>query len=100
MSLSAAMQAAKQAGKLAKRAAPPPLPRPGAKLLNLEEADRFKDLLLFAKAQVEGYFSGKHKSPHFGSDVEFAEHKEYVSGQNIGNIDWRVYGRTKRLFVR
>jgi uncharacterized protein (DUF58 family) len=91
-----------QAAKLPSRKPlrPPPLPGAAPSLLNLEEADRFKDLLLFAKAQVEGYFSGKHKSPHFGSDVEFAEHKEYVSGQDISNIDWRVYGRTKRLFVR
>ena len=91
-----------QAAKLPMRRPlkPPPLPGAAPSLLNLEEADRFKDLLLFAKAQVEGYFSGKHKSPHFGSDVEFAEHKEYVSGEDVGNIDWRVYGRTKRLFVR
>lgn len=79
---------------------PPKLPQKAPSLLNLAEADRFKDLLLFAKAQVEGYFSGKHKSPHFGSDVEFAEHKEYVSGEDVSNIDWRVYGRSKRLYVR
>lgn len=100
MSLSAALQKAKLGQRLPrKRRGPPPLPR-AEPLLDLAEADRFKDLLLFAKAQVEGYFSGKHKSPHFGSDVEFAEHKEYVSGEDIGNIDWRVYGRTKRLYVR
>ena len=98
--IASALKAAKIPPGPPRPAQPPPLPQRGSTLLNVEEADRFKDLLLFAKAQVEGYFSGKHKSPHFGSDVEFAEHKEYVSGQDIGNIDWRVYGRTKKLFVR
>ena len=90
----------------AKNAKPPPLPAaPAPKpamlaLLNLQEADRFRNLLLFAKSKVEGYFSGKHKSPYYGSNVEFADYKEYVSGEDIANIDWRVYGRTRKLFLR
>jgi len=69
-------------------------------LLNFEEIDRYKNLLLFAKSQVEGYFSGKHRSPYFGSNVEFADYKEYTLGEDTAHIDWRVYGRTKKLFLK
>ncbi len=49
------------------RTEPPPL------LLNLQELERFENLLVFAKAVVEGYFTGKHKSPYRGSAAEFAD---------------------------
>ena len=75
-------------------AAPPPL------LLNLDELERFENLLVFAKAVVEGYFAGKHKSPYRGSAAEFADYKEYVAGDDVGRLDWRVYGRTRRLYIR
>jgi uncharacterized protein (DUF58 family) len=86
---------------------PPPLP--GAKpvpkpvagsLLTLEELERFKNLLVFAQVTVEGYFAGKHRSPYRGSSAEFADYKEYVPGDDIGRLDWRAYGRTKKLYVR
>src|ERR1700752_3285404 len=47
-------------------------------LLTLDELERFKNLLVFAKSIVEGYYSGKHKSPLRGSSAEFADYKEYV----------------------
>ena len=49
---------------------------------------------------VEGYFVGKHKSPYRGSSVEFTDYKEYVPGDEVNRIDWRAYGRSRRLFVR
>ncbi len=73
---------------------PPPL------LLNLEELERFENLLVFAKTVVEGYFAGRHKSPYRGSAAEFADYKEYVAGDDISHLDWRVYGRTRRLYLR
>ncbi|HEV7868990.1 MAG TPA: DUF58 domain-containing protein [Chthoniobacteraceae bacterium] len=73
---------------------PPPL------LLNLQELERFENLLVFARATVEGYFSGKHKSPYRGSAAEFADYKEYVAGDDLARLDWRVYGRTRRLYIR
>jgi uncharacterized protein (DUF58 family) len=76
------------------RAAPPPL------LLNLQELERFENLLVFAKAVVEGYFAGKHKSPYRGSAAEFADYKEYAPGDELARLDWRVYGRTRRLYLR
>ncbi len=69
-------------------------------ILTPGELDRFKDLLVFARATVEGYFTGKHKSPYHGSSVEFADYKEYVPGDELKRVDWRVFGRTRRLFVR
>ncbi len=65
-----------------------------------EELERFKNLLVFARATVEGYFVGKHKSPFRGSSVEFADYKEYVPGDEVSRIDWRAYGRSRRLYVR
>ena len=73
---------------------PPPL------LLNLQELERFENLLVFAKAVVEGYFAGKHKSPYRGSAAEFEDYKEYTPGDEIARLDWRVYGRTRRLYLR
>ncbi len=80
------------------RSEPPPLP--GSPLLNEEELARFENLLVFAKATVDGFFVGKHRSPKHGSAAEFSEYKEYVPGDDISRIDWRVYGRTRRLYVR
>lgn len=73
---------------------PPPL------LLNIQELERFENLLVFAKATVEGYYSGKHKSPFRGSAAEFADYKEYAPGDDLARLDWRVYGRTRRLYLR
>jgi uncharacterized protein (DUF58 family) len=79
---------------LSSRRRPPPL------LLSPAELERFGNLLLFARATVEGHFSGKHKSPFRGSSVEFTDYKEYVPGDDPKRIDWRSYGRSRRLFVR
>jgi uncharacterized protein (DUF58 family) len=75
-------------------ATPPPL------LLNIEELERFENLLVFARAVVEGYFSGRHPSPYRGSAAEFADYKEYAPGDDVARLDWRVYGRTRRLYLR
>lgn len=84
---------------------PPPLPRDPAlryagTLLSPDELDRFKNLLLFAQATVDGFFAGRHRSPHPGSSAEFRDYKDYVPGDSLDRIDWRAYGRTRRLFVR
>lgn len=87
------------------RAAPPPLEifRRTAKrvsLLSPDELERFGNLLVFARSTVEGYFSGKHKSPFHGSSVEFTDYREYIPGDDPRHIDWRAYGRSHRLFIR
>src|SRR5579871_2154629 len=73
---------------------------PPSLLLNHEELERFENLLVFAKAVVEGYFAGKHKSPYRGSAAEFADYKEYAPGDDLARLDWRVFGRTRRLYLR
>lgn len=69
-------------------------------LLSPDELDRFKNLLLFAQTLVDGLFAGRHRSPHPGSSAEFRDYKDYVAGDSLDRIDWRAYGRTRRLFVR
>jgi uncharacterized protein (DUF58 family) len=73
---------------------------PKSALLNVHELERFGDLLVFAQATVEGSYVGKHKSPYRGSAAEFADYKEYVPGDELAHLDWRVYGRTRRLYSR
>jgi uncharacterized protein (DUF58 family) len=77
-----------------------PKPKPKQPLLSPEELERFGNLLVFARATVEGYFAGKHKSPCRGSSVEFSDYREYIAGDDPKHIDWRAYGRSRRLFVR
>jgi uncharacterized protein (DUF58 family) len=55
---------------------------------------------LVAREVVDGVRTGLHKSLYHGSSVEFAEHREYVQGDNIRNIDWRLFGRTDRHYVK
>ena len=74
--------------------------RPPSLLLSVEELERFGNLLVFAKSTVEGSYAGRHKSPYRGSAAEFADYKEYVAGDDLARLDWRVYGRTRRLFIR
>src|SRR5881227_930336 len=61
---------------------------------------RVNSLELQARLVVEGYLSGMHKSPYHGFSVEFAQHREYVPGDDIKHIDWKVYGRTGRFFLK
>jgi len=60
----------------------------------------FENLELLARQTVEGYIIGLHKSPFHGFSVEFAEHRLYNQGDALRHIDWRVYGRTDKLFVK
>lgn len=82
---------------------PPPVPQKNlftSQFLNPSELARFENLMVFARTIVEGWFAGRHKSPHFGFSAEFVEHKPYAHGDDIAHIDWRVYARTKKLYSR
>lgn len=61
---------------------------------------RLGRLTLEARSFMEGGFAGRHKSPHRGSSVEFAQYRKYVQGDDIRNIDWRVFARTERHYVK
>ena len=75
----------------------------------MDDPQRYLDPLTLAKVRslelqarliVEGYLSGMHKSPYHGFSVEFAQHREYVPGDDIKHVDWKVYGRTGRFFLK
>jgi uncharacterized protein (DUF58 family) len=61
---------------------------------------RIDRLELEARQVVEGYLSGRHRSPRHGFAVEFAQHREYSPGDDIKHIDWKVFGRTERFHLK
>ena len=65
-----------------------------------EEILRIDNLELLAKQVVEGFITGLHKSPYHGFSVEFAEHRQYNSGESTRNIDWKLFARSERLYVK
>lgn len=68
--------------------------------INRPSIEPFKNLELLAKKVVEGFITGLHKSPFHGFSVEFAEHRLYNTGESTRHIDWKLFGRTDKLFVK
>lgn len=68
--------------------------------LTPEAVAKLGTMELRARAIVEGHLSGQHASTHRGASVEFVDHREYAPGDEPRHIDWKVYGRTDRLFVK
>lgn len=69
-------------------------------LLDNQEVRHLENLELLARQVVEGFIIGLHKSPFHGFSVEFAEHRLYNPGESTKDIDWKVYARTDRLYVK
>ena len=69
-------------------------------ILQPEELQSIVNLQLMAKQTVEGAITGQHRSPHKGFSVEFAQHREYVQGDEIRRVDWKVFAKTDRYYVR
>ena len=69
-------------------------------VLNHQELQQFTHLELLARQVVEGFITGLHKSPFHGFSVEFAEHRLYNSGEPTKHIDWKLYGRTDKMFIK
>ena len=61
---------------------------------------RIANLDLLAKTVVDGFMQGMHRSPHLGLSMDFAEHRPYMPGDDIRRIDWRVYARTDRFYIK
>lgn len=61
---------------------------------------RIDNLELLARTVVDGFINGLHHSPYFGLSVDFAEHRQYTPGDDIRRVDWRVFGRTDRYYVK
>lgn len=69
-------------------------------LILFEDLEKYKSLDFYARQIVEGFLTGLHRSPFHGFSVEFAEHRQYSIGESTRNIDWKLYGRTNKLFVK
>lgn len=74
--------------------------RPGARFIDPRVLARIGRLDLLARTVVEGFIGGLHRSPYRGLSVDFAEHRQYMPGDDIRLIDWRVYGRTDRFYIK
>jgi uncharacterized protein (DUF58 family) len=65
-----------------------------------EAVARISRLEILARNVVEGFLSGLHRSPYFGQSVEFAQHREYAPGDDIRRIDWKVWSKTDRYYIK
>ncbi|MBD3234951.1 MAG: DUF58 domain-containing protein [candidate division Zixibacteria bacterium] len=70
------------------------------RFLEPEIVSKLQSLEMRARLVVEGFIIGLHRSPYHGFSVEFAEHRQYMPGDPIRNIDWKVYGKTDRYYVK
>lgn len=68
--------------------------------LDAQVLSRLANVPLFSRRPMQGNVSGRHASPHRGSSVEFAEYRKYVPGDDLRRLDWRVYGRSDRFYVK
>ena len=69
-------------------------------LLEPDDRAALARIQLLARDTVEGFCSGLHRSPHTGFSVEFKEHRPYTPGDDVRAIDWKLFGKTDRLFIR
>lgn len=69
-------------------------------IFNPETAKSLSNLELKAKHVVEGFITGIHRSPYHGYSVEFSEHRQYRPGDEIRHVDWQVYGRTNKFYIK
>lgn len=75
-------------------------PVPGAKFIDPKVLGRIGNLEFVARTVVDGLINGTHRSPFFGASVDFAEHRGYVAGDDIRRVDWRVYARTDKYYIK
>ncbi|HYG75313.1 MAG TPA: DUF58 domain-containing protein [Planctomycetota bacterium] len=71
-----------------------------SKYLDPKTLTKISNLDLKARLIVEGYISGQHKSPYHGFSVEFAEHREYSPGDDLKHLDWRVFAKSDRFYIK
>ncbi len=76
------------------------MPAAPASLLDPTLLARISDLALLARTVVDGFMHGQHRSMRKGSSSDFAQHRAYQPGDDLRRIDWRVYGRTDRFYVK
>jgi uncharacterized protein (DUF58 family) len=72
----------------------------GARFVDPKILARIGNLELLAKTVVDGFINGLHRAPFFGASIDFAEHRGYVPGDDIRRVDWKLYARTDRYYVK
>ena len=70
------------------------------KYLDFDTLSRISNMQLLAKTVVEGFILGLHRSPYRGFSVEFAEYRPYAAGDDIRHLDWKLYGKTDRYYIK
>ena len=70
------------------------------KLEDIIRYEQFDNLEFIASQIVAGFITGLHRSPYHGFSVEFAEHRVYNTGESTKHVDWKLYARTEKLFVK
>src|SRR5215510_12354942 len=73
---------------------------PGARFVDPKILARIGSLELLARTVVDGFINGLHRAPYFGASIDFAEHRGYVAGDDIRRVDWRLFARTDRFYVK
>jgi uncharacterized protein (DUF58 family) len=73
---------------------------PGARFVDPKILARIGNLDLLARSVVDGFINGLHRAPYFGASIDFAEHRGYVAGDDIRRVDWRLFARTDRFYVK
>jgi uncharacterized protein (DUF58 family) len=73
---------------------------PGARFVDPAVLARVGNLDLVARSVVDGVINGLHRTPYFGASVDFAEHRGYVQGDDIRRVDWKVFARTDRYYIK
>src|SRR4026208_1645836 len=73
---------------------------PGARFVDPKIVSRIGNLELLARRVGEGFTHGLHRAPYFGASIDFAEHRGYVAGDDIRRVDWRLFARTDRFYVK
>jgi uncharacterized protein (DUF58 family) len=72
----------------------------GARFVDPKILARVGNLELLARSVVDGFINGLHRAPFFGASIDFAEHRGYVPGDDIRRVDWRLYARTDRYYIK
>jgi uncharacterized protein (DUF58 family) len=72
----------------------------GARFVDPKILGRIGNLELLARLVVDGFINGLHRAPFFGASIDFAEHRGYVAGDDIRRVDWRLYARTDKYYIK
>src|SRR5205807_2931846 len=69
-------------------------------LLDPRTLQKISKMELVARQVMDGYVQGMHRSPHIGFALDFAQHRQYVAGDDVKRIDWRVFAKSERYYIK